>query len=121
MTKSPRIPNVYSRTKRGNDTFFINNVDGRTAIARRLKEVAASLVDNLGCSPSEGQIAVIWRAATLIVWCEDQESNYARGNGFDLRDYNTAANTLRRLLGDLGIEPNAKDITPDIAQYMRSK
>ena len=58
MSKPPKIPNVYSRTKRGNDTYFINNVDGRTAIARRMKEVAASLVDNLGCTPTEGQIAL---------------------------------------------------------------
>lgn len=121
MPKPPRIPNVYSRTKRGNDEYFINNVDGRTAIARRMKEVAASLVENLGCSPTEGQIAVVWRATTLIVWCEDQESNFARGNGFNLRDYNTAANTLRRLLGDLGIEPTAKDITPSLAEYMSAR
>ena len=119
MAKTPKVPNKYAKTRRGNATVWIANVDGRTFIARRMREVSAMLAENLTTTPTEAQVAIISRAATLIAWCEDQETAYARGEEFDVAAYNTCTNTLRRLLSDIGMEPKTKDITPSIADYLR--
>jgi len=76
---------------------------------------------HVGGKPNAVEEAILRRAAALCVWCETQEVELARRNDFDVGAFTTAANTLRRLLADLGLNPNAKDITPDIAEYMRSK
>jgi nitrogenase molybdenum-iron protein alpha/beta subunit len=121
MAHAPKVPNKYAKTRRGNATVWIANVDGRTFIARRMREVSAMLAANLPSTPTEAQIAIISRASTLIAWCEDQESAYARGEEFDVAAYNATTNTLRRLLRDIGLEPTSKDITPSIAEYMSTK
>ena len=121
MAKAPKVSNKYAKTRRGNATVWIANVDGRTFIARRMREVSAMLAENLATAPTEAQVAIISRAATLIAWCEDQETAYARGEDFDVAAYNTCTNTLRRLLSDLGMEPKTKDITPSLAEYMSAR
>jgi hypothetical protein len=59
------------------------------------------------------------RAATLAVWCEQEEAVLAGGGKFNIGEYTTAANSLRRLLADLGLERRMKDITPSVDAYLR--
>ena len=92
MAKAPKVPNKYAKTHRGNATVWIANVDGRTFIARRMREVSAMLAENLATAPTEAQVAIISGAATL-----------------------------RRLLSDLDMEPKTKDITPSLAEYMSAR
>jgi len=61
------------------------------------------------------------RAATLSVWCEKAETELANGGNFDVSIYATAANAMRRLLSDLGIERRARDVTPDLHTYLERK
>jgi hypothetical protein len=42
------------------------------------------------------------------------------GGVLDLAEFTTAANSLRRLLSDLGLERRARDITPSLSQYLTS-
>jgi hypothetical protein len=55
----------------------------------------------------------------LAVWCEQEEAALAGGGKFNVGEYTTAANTLRRLLSDLGIEREMRDITPSIDAYLK--
>jgi hypothetical protein len=43
------------------------------------------------------------------------------GGVLDLGEFTTAANSLRRLLSDLGLERRARDITPSLSQYLANK
>ena len=42
-------------------------------------------------------------------------------NGRGFASFTTAANSLRRLLADLGLERRAKDITPSLSTYLDRK
>ncbi len=74
-----------------------SGVDGRSWGARRYRELAADLAAHLGNDVTAPQEAVIRRAAQLQVWCEEREAAFARGEAFDIAEYTTAANAMRRL------------------------
>jgi hypothetical protein len=102
----------------GTQGTILQGVDMRTHGGRRFKELCADLVDHLCDSPTAPQLAIIRRAAALAVWCEQAEAEQAQGADFDVASYTTAANTMRRLLSDLGLERKAKDVTPSLSDYI---
>ena len=51
------------------------------------------------------------RAATLCVWCEAADVEFASGGELDVATYSTVSNALRRLLSDLGLERRANRLT----------
>jgi hypothetical protein len=98
----------------------LEGVDGRSAAARRYRDVLNELISDLGGDPSGAQSAIARRAAALCVVCEQAEAEMVAGGELDLAAFTTAANSLRRLLSDLGLERRAKDITPSLSQYLTS-
>jgi hypothetical protein len=113
-------PNARSRVGTGK-TLFLEGVDGRSLVARRYREIFAQIVSDIGGDPSEAQTQIARRAAALAVWAENAEARLAAGSDLDIGAFTTAANTLRRLLADLGLERRAKDITPDLRSYLEGK
>lgn len=98
-----------SRVSNGSATF-LDGVDGRTALARRYRDILAQLVADIGGDPSEAQNLICRRAATLAVWCETAEVALANGSTLDIGEFTTATNSLRRLLSDIGLERRARPI-----------
>jgi hypothetical protein len=95
-------------------------VDGRSAFARRYRDILAQLVSDLGGDPSEAQSLIARRAATLAVWSEQAEAQLASGVELDIGEFTTAVNALRRLLCDLGLERRMRDVT-SLATYLEAK
>jgi hypothetical protein len=110
-----------ARTRLGNGTSPIAGVDGRTHGGRRFRELVADLAHHMGNEPTPPQQAIIMRAAALMIWCETQETALANGAEFDVAAFTTAANSLRRLLVDIGLERRLKDVTPSLEQYLAGK
>lgn len=98
---TPAKPTHRSRVTNGSSLFA--DVDGRTARARRLRDVLDELLAEIG-DASEAQQSLARRAASLSVWCEEQEAALARGEAVDVAALVTAGNSVRRLLRDLGIK-----------------
>lgn len=114
--KPNRTPAAASRTNRsrvsnGRQLFLDGSVDQRSVAARRFRDVLSQLVSDLGGNPSEAQAIICRRAATLVVWSEQAEAELASGKAFDIVNFATATNTLRRLLADLGLERRVLDVT----------
>jgi hypothetical protein len=105
----------------GTQGTILHGVDMRTHGGRRFKELCADLVDHVCGDPTAPQLAIIRRAAALAVWCEAQEAAQAQGADLDVAAYTTAANTMRRLLSDLGLERKLRDVTPDLQSYIRGR
>jgi hypothetical protein len=101
---------------------FLGDVDERTPEARRWRDVAYSLAADLGGPDhlSTAQTALVRRSATLVVQCEMDEALLAGGKTFDDQRFLARVNTLRRVLDTLGIERQAKDITP-LASILTAK
>ena len=111
----------FNGTRVGTGRAILPGVDGRSAGARRYREIVHQLESDAGGDPSGAQQAIIRRAATLAVWCEQAEAAFANGADLDIAAFTTATNSLRRLLADLGLERKAKDITPSLSQYIAAK
>lgn len=105
------------------------DIDGRSAIARRYKDIIAAHVSDLGGADhlSEAQLTLIRRVATLTVVLEQMDSEFAIENEVKDRDfelYQRGSNTLRRLLETLGTTKGRKPRTvnepTDLNEYLRN-
>jgi hypothetical protein len=114
-------PKPQAGTRRGNGSSLLSGVDGRTMQTRRFKELFANLAQDIGGDPTEAQKAIAARAATLCVWCEAAEVEFASGGDLDVLTYSTVSNAMRRLLTDLGLERRSRDVTPSLADYIATK
>ena len=110
-----------SRITNGSAVFLDGEVDGRSVLARRYRDILGDLVAHLGGNPSAAETLIARRAATLAVWCEQAEAEMAAGKDLDVQAYTTSANALRRLLADIGLERRARDITPSLSTYLARK
>lgn len=123
MSIAHRKPVVGTKSKQrsrvGNGTDILPDVDGRSPIVRRIRELLDQFIADMGGDPSEAKRSIAKRAATLIDWCESAESKMANGKELDIATFTTAANTLRRLLADVGLERHARDVTPSLRDQMR--
>ena len=100
-----------------NGSEVLAGVDGRSAMVRRYRDILSQLVSDMGGDPSEAQLQIARRAASIAIWCEDKDAAAANGEPFDITAYGTAANALRRLLADLGLERRARSVPPTLAEY----
>jgi hypothetical protein len=117
----PRPINNRSRITNGRD--LLPTVDGRCLWARRFRDLLSLHLSDLGGEDncSEGEKALVRRAACLIVELEQLEDLFAAGDATPkrLELYQRLTNTLRRCLESLGLKRRAKDITPTLGQILR--
>jgi hypothetical protein len=114
-------PKPEARTRVGNGSAVLSGVDGRSTVFRRYREILAALVSDMGGDPSEAQQQIARRAASLAIWCEQQDADAANGKAIDVGPYTTASNTLRRLLESLGLERRLRNVTPTLSEYAARK
>jgi hypothetical protein len=91
---------------------LLENADGRDGLPRRYRDIVAELVRHLGGNPTEPEIIIVRRVATMALWCEQQEQRMAAGDPIDMASFTTACNSLRRLLADLGLDRRLQDVSP---------
>jgi hypothetical protein len=115
-----RLPPT-ARSRVGNGSDVLAGVDQRSATFRRYRDILASLCADMGGDPSEAQMQIARRAASLSVWCEAADTAAVNGQPFDIAAYTTASNSLRRLLVDLGLERRARNVTPTLRDYIAGK
>lgn len=97
--------------------------DGRTAAAKLVRELIASITDDLGGDGqlTEGARQLVQRAGVLGAYIEDAEARWIAGEPFEPNEYLAAINVQRRVLATLGLERRARDITPSLATYIAAK
>lgn len=132
MRSQPRVRVERSKLRSAltNGRSVLMDIDGRSAIARRYKDIIAAHVSDLGGADhlSEAQLTLIRRVATLTVVLEQMDSEFAIEDGVKDRDfelYQRGSNTLRRLLETLGTTKGRKaklvNEATDLNEYLRSK
>jgi hypothetical protein len=115
-----------SRTNRSritNRSAVLPDVDGRSTWVRRLRDLIAIHLADLGGvdNVSEAERSIVRRIATLTVELERMESVFAvagEAKPAQIDLYQRTANSLRRLLESVGIERRARDITPSLGEYL---
>jgi hypothetical protein len=121
-----RLYRPKGRSRITNGRSLLRNVDGRSFWCRRLRDLQALLVSDLGGDDaiSSAEHAIIRRACVLQVECERREAKFAEaGEASDqqIEVYQRVSNSLRRLLESVGLQRRARDVTPDLGTYLREK
>lgn len=102
-----------ARSKLGNGSaLFPKDVDGRSSMARRMRDLIEDYSDQVGGEPSPAMMAVIRNAATLSALLEESQANIILGKDIDDELFLKRCAMLSRLLGQLGLKRLAKDISP---------
>jgi hypothetical protein len=101
----------------------LRGVNGNSLGARRLREVAATLADDLGGVDrlSEPVKIQIRQAAALTVEAEQMQARIARGDHVNHEDMVRIANVLNRTLTRLGLKRPATPKPPSLADYLAAK
>lgn len=123
------IKRLTHRSAITNGTKLLPEVDGRSAPARRYRDLVSLHSSDLGGDNiiSEGQRALVQRAAYQQVMLEQLEQQFVQQGGpstADLERYQRGTNTLRRTLQCLGLHRGrvaARDRTPDLDSYLSQR
>jgi hypothetical protein len=116
-----RSPTLRSRVTNGTD--ILPDIDGRTTLARRFKDIASQILIDQGgedrCSESRRQL--IRRFAATAVLAERMEARLVKGEEINITEHSLLCSTLARLVSRIGIDRVACDITPSLNQYLNTR
>ena len=94
------------RSRLTNDPLLLRGVDGRSEAARRYRDVAIALADDLGGQDKLGEPGkiLVRQAAALTVQVEALQSKIVAGEDIDLEQLTRLSNVLGRTLQRLGLK-----------------
>ena len=122
---------LTNRSRITNGSALLEQVDGRSAWARRFRDLIAAHASDLGGEDllSEGQRAIVRRAALLQVELEFQETKFANMHeqgkvpgAHRIEHYHRTSSALRRLIESLGLHQGRKprDVTGIVLEALRA-
>lgn len=116
IVKSPRIRSAVS-----NGTRLLVGVDGRSALARRFRDLITELTAEAGGREglSAAECSGIRQAAAMMLRVEQVQAAIVRGEPVDNDELIRASGELRRLLGALRKRAPAKPQT--LQDYLRER
>lgn len=99
------------------------DVDRRTNAAKEAFALRDAVADDLGGWPrlTAMQRALVDNVAVLGAMLKDAAAAYLSGQPVDLAEFMALTNAQRRLLADLGLERRARDVTPDLHDYIEGQ
>jgi hypothetical protein len=114
-----RLP-AAQRSRVTNGKELLPDIDGRSARARRFKDITAALVVDQGGADrlTEARFQLVRRFAAAAVIAEQLESHLANGEEIDVQQHALLCSSLVRLAQRIGINRRAKDITPALPDYL---
>ena len=120
-TLTIRKPTARSRLSNGADV--LPGIDGRSAVARRYRDIAAALIADQGglSRMSEARMQLCRRFAAQSVQAEALEARLANGEPVRIEEHALISSTLVRLASRLGIDRRAHKIVPDLGEYLDAK
>ena len=112
-------PTACSRVTNGRD--ILPNVDGRSVIARRYRDISFAIFQDAGgiekCSEARQQL--IRRFAACSVIAEKMESELANGKPINIAEHSQLSSTLTRLASRIGIDRRSRDVSvPSVEAYL---
>jgi hypothetical protein len=118
-----RSPTNRSRSRLTNGALI--DGDGRSAWARRMKDLIALHLSDLGgeANVSEAEKSIVRRVATLTVELERMEMAFAEAGEASpeqLDLYQRVSNSMRRMLETIGLERRAKPVE-SLQEYLAKK
>jgi hypothetical protein len=113
---------AYARSRLTNGKDLLPNVDGRSLIARRYRDICTTIASDQGGLDqlSEARIQLIRRYAACCVLAEEMESRLVRGEQIDITVYVQLTTTMVRIALRIGLDRVPRDISsPSLADILR--
>jgi hypothetical protein len=116
-----RPPALRSAVTNGSRMFVVG--DSQSAWARRRRDLESLYADDLGGTSllTAVQLGLVATAATMRVELEQLEGQLSTGASIDLDQYSRVADHYRRICETRGLERRARDITPNLQNYLAGK
>ena len=97
-------------------------VDGRTQMARHYGSLVSAIAEDIGgfADISAAQRELVRRAAGLSVLATVSEAKLLNGEAIDIGELVSLGNAQRRILSTLGLQRIARDVTPDLRDYLEA-
>ena len=112
------VPRTRSAVTNHKD--LLPGLDGRSASARRFRDLVLSYVADMGgldrCS--EIKLGLLRRLAATTVQAELLEARMVNGEQIDVGQLCTLASTTVRIASRIGLERRAKPVTPTVKDYL---
>lgn len=112
------------RSRITNDPLALRGVDGRSVVARRYRDIAIALADDLGGQDklSEPTKILVRQTAAIAVQVEALQSKIVAGEDVNLEQLTRLSNVLGRTLQRLGMKrPAPKPAGLSLQEYIAAK
>jgi hypothetical protein len=108
------------RTKITNAKELLPDVDGRSILYKRFKDIARLVAADQGGldALSEARVQLVRRFAATCVLAERIEADLCNGLEIDINQHTSLSMALVRLGSRIGIDRRAKHITPNLTDYL---
>jgi hypothetical protein len=113
---------VYARSRLTNGKDLLPNIDGRSVIARRYRDICSAIAADQGGLDqlSEARLQLIRRFAACCVLSEDMESRLVRGGQIDITEYVQLTSTMVRVAQRIGLDRVPRDVSsPSLSDLFR--
>jgi hypothetical protein len=111
-----------SRSRVTNAVELLAGIDGRSALARRYKDILAQIIVDQGDTGiSETQMQLIRRFSATCIMAEAIEAELVEGRKVNVKKHALLSSTLVRLARRIGVNLQAKTIGPSLGAYLAER
>ena len=106
-----------------NHKDMLPGLDGRSATARRFRDLVNAVVADVGGldRSTEIKMGLLRRFAAATVQAELLEARMVNGEQIDIGQLCMLASTSVRIASRLGLERRARNVTPSVGQYLATR
>lgn len=114
---------AQGRSAVSNGTVLLPEIDGRTKLARRFKDIVSQITADQGGEDriAEARLQLIRRFGAVSVLCEEMEARMAQGEAISIEKHSLLVSSLVRVAQRIGINRRAKDVVPTLESYLRAR
>jgi hypothetical protein len=119
-SRVPTAGKAQARSRLSNGRDVLPDVDGRSVVARRYRDIIGAVVSDQGGAEhlSEARLQLIRRFSAASVLAEQMEARLARGEPIDISEHALLCSSLVRLVARFGINRRTREIVPSLASYV---
>jgi hypothetical protein len=116
-----QVARKHGRSRVSNGAELLPDVDGRSIIARRYRDIMSAIVVDQGGADqiSETRLQLIRRFSAAAVLAEQMESRLANGEQIDVSEHALLVSSLVRIARLIGIDRVPVDISPTLHDILR--
>jgi hypothetical protein len=112
---------AQARSRLSNGRDLLPNVDGRSLIARRYRDIMSAIASDQGGVDrlSEARLQLIRRFAAAACLAEQLEARLARGEQIDIQEHSLLVSTMVRVAQRIGVDRVPRYVAPSLAEYLK--